>query len=116
MAMLLLIPLALAEELQPGAIDHQVRRAVRDDLRSALAKSRLRRLNVVWSGKRSSCPSSRRRRAAKLSAWRRARWETSRSINTNSIAASEYGLARGRERLVGAVDQRANRRGRRGRF
>src|SRR3954454_15405715 len=34
-AVLLLIPLALAEELQPGAIDHQVHRAVRDDLRPA---------------------------------------------------------------------------------
>jgi hypothetical protein len=31
-AVLLLIPLALAEELQAGAVDHQVQRAVRDDL------------------------------------------------------------------------------------
>src|SRR3712207_7033428 len=31
-AMLLLVPLALAEQLQPGAVDHQMHRAVRDDL------------------------------------------------------------------------------------
>src|SRR3954453_20743642 len=34
-AVLLLILLALAEQLQPGAVDHQVQRAVRDDLRAA---------------------------------------------------------------------------------
>src|SRR3954454_24507744 len=38
-AVLLLIPLALAEELQAGAVDHQVHRAVRDDLRSAPRKA-----------------------------------------------------------------------------
>src|SRR4051794_15215907 len=32
---LLLIPLALAEEFQAGAVDHQVPRVVRNDLRSA---------------------------------------------------------------------------------
>src|SRR3954447_6109398 len=54
------------------------------------AKPRLRRPNIVWSGTRCSCPSSRNRLAVKPSAWRRARWKTSRSISTNSIAASEY--------------------------
>src|SRR3954469_5679926 len=34
-AVLLRIPLALAEQLQPGAVDHQVQRAVRDNLRAA---------------------------------------------------------------------------------
>src|SRR3712207_9121384 len=31
-AVLLLVPLALAEQLQAGAVDHQMHRAVRDDL------------------------------------------------------------------------------------
>src|SRR4051794_29475204 len=38
-AVLLLNPLTLAEELQPGAVDHQVHRAVRDDLWSAPSKA-----------------------------------------------------------------------------
>src|SRR4051794_18425125 len=38
-AVLLLNPLTLAEELQPGAVDYQVHRAVRDDLWSAPSKA-----------------------------------------------------------------------------
>src|SRR5688500_12991679 len=38
-AMLRLLPLALAEQLQPGAVDHQVQRPVRNDTRSSPGKA-----------------------------------------------------------------------------
>ena len=72
-AVLLFIPLALAEELQTGAVDHQLQRAVRDDLGLPPGKTAAAALSVVWSGTRSSCPSSRSTLVVKPSAWRRAR-------------------------------------------
>jgi hypothetical protein len=47
---------------------------------------------VVWSGTRSSRPSSRSMLAAKPPAWRKARWTASRRMDANSIAASECQL------------------------
>jgi hypothetical protein len=49
----------------------------------------LRLLPLLWSGTLSSSPRSRSTLPTKPSAWRRARWNTSRSISTSSIAKSE---------------------------
>jgi len=52
------------------------------------AKPRLRRLRVEWSGTAISNPSKRRTERVKPSAWRNARWKTSRSVSTTSMAMS----------------------------
>jgi len=54
------------------------------------ANARPRRLDVLWSGADNDSSSNRSTLQANASACRRAKWNMSRNVSTNSIARSEY--------------------------
>ena len=94
-AALLGIPLALTEQLQPRAVHQEVHRPLRDHLRllACEAVAAPGQGGMVGDGEvEPEQPQHAGDEALGLapSAWRRARWKTSRSISTVPIATSEW--------------------------
>src|SRR4029450_9553978 len=89
-AVLLGIPFAPSEHLQPRAVEQQMQGAVRDDTGPALGEAATTPAQGGGGGNREILAKQGGSTLVTTpSAWRRPKWKTSRKVSTSSIARSE---------------------------